>query len=149
MFWEQEWGRRKAIQATRTQMNTNVSLTTHYLFRVIPDLGEDLISCLYLGVKSRALVLNVMAKNLDALKCGGWGIYSPNHQSGRWEGLLSMGTPDNVQCASHVTQPLGFDRWSYDRWGHRTIWWCTRQSMFTVWCAFWRCSDSARSVCAL
>jgi hypothetical protein len=28
---------------------------------------------LCLGVKSRALVLNAMAKNLDALKCGGWG----------------------------------------------------------------------------
>jgi hypothetical protein len=37
------------------------------------DLGEDLISCLGLGVKSRALVLNAMAENLDALKCGGWG----------------------------------------------------------------------------
>ena len=37
------------------------------------DLGEDLISCLCLGVKSRALVLNAMAENLDALKCGGWG----------------------------------------------------------------------------
>jgi hypothetical protein len=24
-------------------------------------------------VKSRALVLNAMAENLDALKCGGWG----------------------------------------------------------------------------
>jgi hypothetical protein len=39
------------------------------------DLGEDLISCLCLGVKSRALVLNAMAKNLDALKCGGWGVF--------------------------------------------------------------------------
>ena len=39
------------------------------------DLGEDLISCLCLGVKSRALVLNVMAENLDALKCGGWGVF--------------------------------------------------------------------------
>jgi hypothetical protein len=27
MSCEQEWGRRKAIQATRTQMNTNVSLS--------------------------------------------------------------------------------------------------------------------------
>jgi hypothetical protein len=43
------------------------------LFGVIPDLGEDLISCLCLGVKSRALVLNAMAENLDVLKCGGWG----------------------------------------------------------------------------
>jgi hypothetical protein len=40
---------------------------------VISDLGEDLISCLCLVVKSRALVLNAMAENLDALKCGGWG----------------------------------------------------------------------------
>jgi hypothetical protein len=23
------------------------------------------------------------------------GIYSPNHQNGRWEGLLSMGAPDS------------------------------------------------------
>jgi hypothetical protein len=30
---------------------------------------------LCLGVKSRALVLNVLAKNLDALKCGGWGVF--------------------------------------------------------------------------
>jgi hypothetical protein len=42
---------------------------------VIPDLGEDLISCLCLGVKSRALVLNAKAENLDALKCGGWGVF--------------------------------------------------------------------------
>jgi hypothetical protein len=43
------------------------------VFGVILDLGEDLISCLCLGVKSRALVLNVMAENLDALNGGGWG----------------------------------------------------------------------------
>jgi hypothetical protein len=43
-----------------------------------------------------ALVLNVLAENLDALKCGGWGgIYSPNHQSGRWWRLLSTGAPDS------------------------------------------------------
>jgi hypothetical protein len=52
-----------------------LSLTSHYLFGVILDLGEDLISCLCLGVKSRALVLNAMAENLDALKCGGWGVF--------------------------------------------------------------------------
>jgi hypothetical protein len=37
------------------------------------DLGEDLISCLCLEMKPRALVLNAMAENLDDLKCGGWG----------------------------------------------------------------------------
>jgi hypothetical protein len=51
---------------------------------------------LCLGVKSRALVLNVLAKNLDALKYGVWGIYSPNHQSGRWGRPLSMGAPDSL-----------------------------------------------------
>jgi hypothetical protein len=40
---------------------------------IYPPQGEDLISCMCLGVKSRALVLNAMAENLDALKCGGWG----------------------------------------------------------------------------
>jgi hypothetical protein len=24
-----------------------------------------------------------------------------------------------VRCASHVTQPLGFDRWSFDSWDHQ------------------------------
>jgi hypothetical protein len=48
---------------------------------------------------------------LEVLVVGG--IYSPNHQSGRWERLLSYGASDTVRCASHVTQPLGFDRWSF------------------------------------
>jgi hypothetical protein len=34
------------------------------MFGVISDLGEDLIFCLCLGVKSRALVLNAMAEKL-------------------------------------------------------------------------------------
>ena len=38
-------------------------------------LGEDLISCLCLGVKSRALVLNAMAENLDALKWWWLGVF--------------------------------------------------------------------------
>jgi hypothetical protein len=69
------------------------------------DLGEDLISCLCLGVKSRALVLNAMAENLDALNGGGWGgIYSPNHQNSHWGGLLSMGAPDSpVRQPRHPT----------------------------------------------
>jgi hypothetical protein len=46
-----------------------------------------------------------------------------------------------VRCASHVTQPLGFDRWSFDKWGHRTVRWCTGQSLFTVRCAICACSD--------
>jgi hypothetical protein len=33
----------------------------------------------------------------------------------------SGATPDTVRCTSHVTQPLGFDRWSSDRWGHWAV----------------------------
>jgi hypothetical protein len=50
--------------------------------------------------------------NCWKLGCLEWwwlgGIYSPNHQNSRWGGLLSMGAPDTVRCASHVTQLLGF-----------------------------------------
>jgi hypothetical protein len=81
------------------------------------------------------------------------GIYSPNHQTNRWgwaavDGCTGQsGAPlDTVRCASHVTQSLGFDRWSSDSLGHRTVRWCTEQSLFTVRCAFWRCSDSMRIV---
>jgi hypothetical protein len=65
------------------------------------NFGEDLISCLCLGVKSRALVLNAICWKLGCLKWW-WlgGIYSPNHQNSRWGGLLSMGAPD-----SPVRQP--------------------------------------------
>jgi hypothetical protein len=65
--------RRKAIKAQElkgTQMS--LSLVTIWLEWTL-DLGEDLISCLCLGMKSRTLVLNANGWNLDALKCGGWG----------------------------------------------------------------------------
>jgi hypothetical protein len=39
--------------------------------------------------------------------------------------------PDTVRCASHVTQPLGFDRWSSNSRGHRTVRWCTGHVLFT------------------
>jgi hypothetical protein len=101
-----------------------------------------LISCLCLGVKSRALILNAMAENLDALKCGGWGVFiAPTTKVAVGKAVCRRAPPDTVRCASHVTQPLGFDRWSSDMWGHQTVRWCIGHSLFTVRCAFWRCSD--------
>jgi hypothetical protein len=38
---------------------------------------------LCLVLNAIALVRCLKAENLDALKCGGWGIYSPNHQTSR------------------------------------------------------------------
>jgi hypothetical protein len=74
-----------------------LSLTSHYMFGAIPDLGEDLISWLCLGVKSRALVLNAMVENLDTLMCGGWGVF--------------IAPPTKMVVGEAVC-----------RWAHRTVW---------------------------
>jgi hypothetical protein len=58
-------------------------------------------------------------------------------------------THRTVRCASHVTRPLGFDRWSFCLLGHRTVQWCTGHSLFTVRCAFWLCSDFCAHCSAL
>jgi hypothetical protein len=67
---------------------------------------------LCLGVNARDLVLNVILRNLGCLVWW-WlgGIYSPQPPNNRWGRLLSMGAPDTIWCASHVTQSLGF--WSF------------------------------------
>ena len=104
---------------------------------------DSLYLCLVLN--ALALVLNVLAENLDTLKCGGWGVFiAPTTKVAVGKAVIEGRTgqsgapPDTVRCASHVTQPLGFDRWSSDMWGHRTVRWCTGQSLFTIRCAFWR-----------
>jgi hypothetical protein len=54
-----------------------------------------------------------MAENLDALKCGGWGVFiAPTTKMTVGEGFCRM-AHRTVQCASHVTRPLGSDRWSF------------------------------------
>jgi hypothetical protein len=80
---------------------------------------------------------------------GGWGIYSPNHQTSclvkaviAWRTGQSGAPPDTFWCACHVTYPLDSDRWSFCLLGHRTVRWCTGQALFSVRCAIWLCSDS-------
>jgi hypothetical protein len=102
------------------------------------------------------LVLNAIAlvrcgklENLDAMNGGcGWGIYSPNHQTSRlvkavvaWRTGQSDAPSDTVRCACHITWPLDSDRWSFYLLGHRTVRWCTGQTLFSVRCAIWLCSD--------
>jgi hypothetical protein len=88
--------------------------------------------------------LNVLAEKLGCLEVWWLGVFiAPTTK------VVVGAPPDTVRCASHVTQPLGFDHWSSDKWGHWTVQWCTGQSLFTVWCAFCACSDSARAVRAL
>jgi hypothetical protein len=129
MTWEQERRKKKSDSSARTQKNTNItlSLVTIWLEWSL-DLEDDLISCLCLGVKSRALVLNAMAENLDALNVWWLGVFiAPTTNMAIGNSVVDGRTrqsgvpPDTVRCASHVTQPLGFDRWSFWQLGHRTV----------------------------
>jgi hypothetical protein len=136
---ENKNGKQEKRSKNKSSKNTSKnSLSSHYLLGVEMGLGEALIVFnLCLVLIALALVLNVKSENLDALKCGGWGVFiAPPTKMAvveagcRWAHRI-------VRCASHVTQPLGFGRWSSDKLGHRTVRWCTGQSLFTVRCAFW------------
>jgi hypothetical protein len=73
-----------------------------------------------------------LAQNLDALKCGGWGVFiAPTTKVVVGEGYCRR-AHRTVRCGSHITQPLGFDHWSSNKWGHQTVQWCTGQVLFTV-----------------
>jgi hypothetical protein len=70
-----------------------------------------------------------------------------------------MGAPDSPMrhrtlSGAPATSPNrlgsnGFHCWSSDSLGHRTVRCRTGQTLFTVRCAFWRCSDFVRTVRAL
>jgi hypothetical protein len=60
----------------------------------------------------------------------GWGIYSPNHQKWSLEVCCRM-AHRTVRCASHVSRPLGFDRWSSDMWGLWAVR-CARRCAFNA-----------------
>jgi hypothetical protein len=84
-------GIRKAIQAQELKWTQlSLSLVTIWLEWSL-DLGENLVSCLCLWMKSRALVWGLKAENLDALKCGGWGIFiAPTTKLTVGEGFCRM-----------------------------------------------------------
>jgi hypothetical protein len=122
-----------------------------------------LISLVCLVLNAIAFVRCRKSENLDAMNGGVVGVFiAPPTKSGRWEAVCRMAhrtvrcatgqsgaPPDTIWCATHVTRLLGFDRWSFCLLGHRTVWCCTRQSLYTVWCAFWRCSDIGSHCSAL
>jgi hypothetical protein len=72
-----KWGRRKAIQEQELKEHEQKTLSSHYLLGVEMGLGEALILFdLYLVLIALALVLNLKYENLNALKCGGWGVFT-------------------------------------------------------------------------
>jgi hypothetical protein len=86
-------------------------------------------------IECLALVSGWKLENLDDLNVGVvGGIYNPNHQTSRlveatvaWHTEQFGAPPDTVRCASHVTRPLGSDRWSSDLWARLAVRWCTGQ----------------------
>jgi hypothetical protein len=82
-----------------------------------------------------ALVSSWKVEKLGSLECGVvGGIYNPNHQTSclvkaAVDGRTgqSSAPPDTVWCASHVTWPLGSDRWSSVLWAHLAVRWRTEQ----------------------
>jgi hypothetical protein len=126
-------------------MNTNVALSSHYLIWSDSRLGRgfDLFGVSRIECYSSCNVLKV--ENLDAIECGVVGVFiAPTTKNGRWETAVAWRTgqsgapPNTVRCASHVSQPLGFDRWSSDLWG-----------LWAVRCATRACSDLCAHCSAL
>jgi hypothetical protein len=92
-------------------MNTSLSLTSHYLIGMIFGLGRgfNLFGCVFV-LNVIALVRCLKAENLDALNCGGWGVFiapttkrtvgegfcrmsgAPATSPGRW--ILTVGASD-------------------------------------------------------
>jgi hypothetical protein len=92
-------------------------------------LGVSRIECL-------ALVSIWKVENLDDLNVGVVGVFiASTTKLDRWWRLLSTGAgqsgapPDTVRCASHITWPLGSDRWSSDLWARPAVLWCTGQAL--------------------
>jgi hypothetical protein len=83
-----------------------------------------------------------MVENLDALKCGGWGVFiAPTTNMAVGEGFCCM-AHRTVRCATGhcpVRQPrhqaVGFRPLELLTMGHRIVRWCTGQVLFTVRCA--------------
>jgi hypothetical protein len=114
--------KKRSDPSARAQMNTEVALSSHYLIWIDSGLGRefDLFGVSRIECYSSCNVLKV--GNLDAIECGVGGIYSPNHQ--KWSlGDCCRMAHRTVRCASHVSQPLGFDRWSSDLWGIWAVRW--------------------------
>jgi hypothetical protein len=66
---------------------------------------------------------------LDAIECGVVGVFiAPTTKIWLLEGCSLM-AHRTVRCASHVSRPLGFDRWSSVLWARLAVRWCTGQAL--------------------
>jgi hypothetical protein len=119
--------KKRSDPSARAQMNTNVALSSHYLIWSDSGLGRgfDIFGVSRIECYSSCNVLRM--ENLDAIECGVVGVFiAPTTKIWSLEGCCRM-AHRTVRCASHVSRPLGFDRWSSDLWGLWAVRWCTGQ----------------------
>ena len=90
---------------------------------------------------------------MDVIECGVVGVFIASTTKMWPLEVCCRMTHRTVRCATGhcpVRQPrhptVRVRPLEPDMWGHRTVRWCTGQSLFTVWCA---CSKSTRAVRAL
>jgi hypothetical protein len=91
----------------RAQMNTNVTLSSHYLIWSDSGLGRgfDLFGVSRIECYSSCNVLKV--ENLDAIECGVVGVFiAPTTKNGRWKAAVAWRTGQSGAPAT-----------SADRWG--------------------------------
>jgi hypothetical protein len=123
LFARKSEGKKQSKRKSSKEHNKFLSLNT----KAFVELGEDLITWVCLELNARALVRSWKVENLDDLKVGVVGVFiaqPPNQSFGGGCCRMAHGT---VRCASHVTRPLGSDRWSSDLWARLAVRWCTGQ----------------------
>jgi hypothetical protein len=124
LFARKNERRKQSKRKSSKEHNKSLSLVTNALCgieRGFDHLGVSCIECL-------ALVSSWKVENLDCLNVGWLGVFiAPTTKLAVWWRLLSHGAPDSVRCASHITWPLGSDRWSSVLWARLAVWWCTGQ----------------------
>jgi hypothetical protein len=114
-------GKKKSDPRARAQKNTaKLSLLVTIALSGIGTWRDFDSLDLCLVLNALALVLNVLAEKLGCLEVwwlGGGVFIAPTTKVAVGRGCCRR-AHRTVRCASHVTQPLGFDRWSSDKWGH-------------------------------
>jgi hypothetical protein len=124
LFARKNERKKQSKRKSSNEHNKSLSLISKALCGVgrgFDHFGVSSIECL-------ALVSSWKMENLDDLNVGWLGLFiAPTTKLAVWWRLLSHGAPDSVRCASHVTRPLGSDRWSSDVWARLAVWWCTGQ----------------------
>jgi hypothetical protein len=91
--------KKRSDPSARAQMNTNVTLSSHYLIWSNSELGRgfDLFGVSRIECYSSCNVLKV--ENLDAIECGVVGVFiAPATKNGRWKAAVAWRTGQSPAC---------------------------------------------------